>query len=252
MMQAKEDCQGNSCIPPDPVWNAHCQGGKKKKFSALTHGCLMDADDVPSRHGKVDCSTAFWTEWHCLYSPSLSLLLFQYTLAPPPFLCTFAGSINCTAQQCSPSAAADPAWALRIYVGWDFLKGNAASRVCVWVCTFSVYPPPGPPLSCTPIQTLLRIIIVKGSSLERPHPCPHLSIRFINFYITTKIALTNVFLHEGHILGCDIKLVKMSEISSKIKMLCIGKVYLRPTSHTWKISEWDTKVIERNRRLCTL
>lgn len=61
------------------------------------HGTAKLTAALPSEQNDIVCTLP------------LSLLLFQYRLAPPPFLCTFAGSINCTAQQCSPSAAADPA-----------------------------------------------------------------------------------------------------------------------------------------------
>lgn len=131
---------------------------------------LAVAGAVSSWRGKVDCSIASWTEWHCLHSLSSSSLSSSSSssILPPPLLWTSAGSVNCTAQQCSPSAAADPAWALRICVGWDFLKGNAASRVsvraCVRACVHararisSVFSPPLLPvllLICTPIQTPL-------------------------------------------------------------------------------------------------
>lgn len=50
----------------------HTQGGEEENFSALTLSLLV-AGDVLSWRGKVDCSIASWTEWHCLHSLSPSL-----------------------------------------------------------------------------------------------------------------------------------------------------------------------------------
>lgn len=76
--------------------------------------------------GAVKLTAALPAEWNdivrslsLLHSPALSLSLFL-SLAPPPPLCALTGSTNCTAQQCSPTAAAAPAWALRIQVCRDF------------------------------------------------------------------------------------------------------------------------------------
>lgn len=50
----------------------HTQDRDEENFSALTLSLLI-AGDVLSWHGKVDCSIASWTEWHCLHSLSTSI-----------------------------------------------------------------------------------------------------------------------------------------------------------------------------------
>lgn len=197
------------------VWHARSHGGKEKNFSALTLS-LMVAGDVSPWRGKVDCSIASWTEWHCLHSLSLStsllFLLLQYPLAPPPFLCTLAGSTNCTAQQSSPTAAADPAWALRIWVGWDVLKGNATSRVSVCVCVYVC----AHILNNHPPQHSWESSVWRAPCGRDPLHA-HITLQLFLFIFTPQqkllwdmIVLTPLWGTACSTLWCDLKLVKMS------------------------------------------
>lgn len=169
----------------------HTRGGEEGNFSALTLS-LMVAGDVLSWRGKVDCSIASWTEWHCLHSLSPSLLLLLlYALARSPSsslhacwqhkLHSSAVFPHCRSRSCMSSAYLS---------GMGLLKGNTTSRVRVCAHPQSALlssllstPPPTPTHS-------QRIISVKDSSQERPPPRTHNSPSpFIHFHTTAKSAL---------------------------------------------------------------
>lgn len=175
--------QRNKMFTYSWVFEHRAEGGEDENFSSLTVSLLVSGD-VLSWRGKVDCSIASWTEWHCLHSLSSSLLLhlLRYTLVSPSSslhshwqhkLHSSAVFPHCRSRSCMSSAY------LR---GMGLLKGNATSGVSV--CTSSVHPLrllSSPPLSPTPYTE---------NQSKAPPLCKHNSPSSLHiFYPTAKAAL---------------------------------------------------------------
>ena len=161
------------------------QGGEDENFSALTLSLLV-AGDVLSWRGKVDCSIASWTEWHCLHSLSL-------TPPPPPVRARSpSSSLHACWQHKLHSSAVFPHCRSRSCMssaylsGMGLLKGNATSRVSVCAhpqsALFSSLPssaPPPPPCNAnTPENHRCKGL------LKRETPTIHTTLHPLLFIFT--------------------------------------------------------------------
>lgn len=164
-------------------WASGCSTHREERRKTSLHSeplgcwwCALMARQTWLQHCLLNRMTLFALSLS-LYPSLLLLLLLLYALAPPPLLCTLAGRTNCTAQQCSPTAAADPAWALRIWVGWDFFffKGERNLQGQRVSTSFSL-PSPAPHSTRKPPP---RTISLKDSSQERPPLCSKHHLLFI-------------------------------------------------------------------------